>query len=284
MYAHRMTIDLLLREAGDFSTTAERLDELARHRSVSVREMVAGNPGLSAITAESLSRDPAWRVRAATAAHAGLVDSTLVSLGADEKDMVRWSAASHASGKPDVIVAFARSSDSRVRGRVAAMNHESPLARDLQVALAADTDAGIRSSIASSTGFRDIFDALLRDPDAETRGSCARNPRATREDVELLLTDRSRVTRRWAVAHGAIYPDDEQLIRMARDRSADVRWQVIFRVDAPREALRLVAEDTDEILRQHALTALDDGSVTSEQVKQAERARRAYAATVPGFV
>lgn len=280
-----MTIDLLLREAGNYSASRARLAELALHRSVSVREMVAGNPSLGQDTIEKLARDDAWRVRAAAATRPELSDATLLALASDAKDQVRWATVENAATRPSVITTLAASPDRLVRQLVAHHNRAFPLPHAVQAALAEDESPDTRGSIAASTQYRDVFANLLRDPDPQTRGRCAENERATREDFELLLADSSRVTRRTAVAIGVIFPDDEQLIRLARDRSADVRWHVVFRVDAPREALQIIADEDDEMNSRHALSALRDPRAVNagDAIEQARR-RRVEAASTSAFI
>lgn len=113
----------------------------------------------------------------------------------------------------------------------------------------------------------------MDDKDPRVRGMCAANPRIALGQMEQLVTDKSRVTRASAVMGGLRYPDDDQLVRLAQDRSAEVRWAVIIRPDCPRRALELNAGDSDAINRQHAENALADNRyVMADQV--VEHARR----------
>lgn len=92
--------------------------------------------------------------------------------------------------------------------------------------------------------------------------------------MELLVTDRLAGVRGAAVSGGVFYPDDEQLLRLARDRSANVRWAVIFRVDVPREALEWIAVNDDDLNGRHARHVLD-GSIPQSLIDSV-RARREY--------
>lgn len=168
-----------------------------------------------------------------------------------------------------------------MRGRLAAtyaFDDSRSLARTIQVKLAADTSTDPRVWIAQTTPYLDLFEALLRDGDPTVRGSCAANPRITREQMQVLVEDRIAKTRRLAVAFGLRYPDADQLIRLASDRSAEVRWAVLFRVDAPRRAVEIIADDTDEMNRRHAQGFLEGRQrLYSNQVIEFSRDRRARA-------
>jgi hypothetical protein len=133
------------------------------------------------------------------------------------------------------------------------------LDRHIQEALARDESWQARGWIATSTQYRDLFDALLADPHPRVRGWGATNPRATLNDLEKMITDPSAVTRAIAVESGVRYPNDVQLIRLARDRSVNVQWAVIVRVGTPREAVEIVADEGDDMNRQQASFVLEEG-------------------------
>lgn len=195
---------------------------------------------------------------------------------------VRLAAASNLADRPALHPIAAASQDASVRGLLAATyaldDDSRSLDRGIQVALAEDPSTEPRAWIAQTTAYLDLFEMLLRDDDPTVRGSCAANPRITREQMQLLVEDRIAKTRRLAVAFGLRYPDDDQLIRLASDRSAEVRWAVLFRVDAPRRAVEIIADDTDEMNRRHAQGFLDGKQrLYSNQVIEFWRDRRARA-------
>ncbi|KTR54402.1 hypothetical protein NS359_00075 [Curtobacterium oceanosedimentum] len=102
--------------------------------------------------------------------------------------------------------------------------------------------------------------------------------------MERLVTDRNRMVRAAAAANGLRYPDDEQLLRLARDKSAEVRWAVLFRPDRPRRAIELIAEDSDEMNRQHARIALrDERAIIAPPATRWARAERQRAPHVRSF-
>jgi hypothetical protein len=60
---------------------------------------------------------------------------------------------------------------------------------------------------------------------------------------------------------------------------------VLFRPDRPREALELIARDSDEMNAQHARSALEDEhDIDSAHVTEDARSRRARAERVAGFL
>lgn len=225
-------------EAGQTSTTTARLAELSRHASASVRMAVADNPGCD--------------------------DATVLELVRDDKQLVRMSAAVIAAGRPGVETAVAASEDAAVRQVLAHayVRRAEQLLRATQEILARDEDREVRARIAETTAHRDLFDQLLEDPDPRVRGMCAANPRATRTDMDCLLGDRQAAARGIAVNVGIAFPDQEQLLRAARDRSTGVRWAALFRHGASREVALALVDDPDELIRDHArASAQERGAV-----------------------
>lgn len=73
-------------------------------------------------------------------------------------------------------------------------------------------------------------------------------------------------------------------MRLARDKSAEVRWAVLFRPDRPRRAIELIAEDSDEMNRYHAQIALhDERDIIVPAATQRTRAERRRADRVHSF-
>ena len=230
-----------------------------------------------------MSADSSWRLKEQVALNTSLDDETVLSLATDLKLEVRRAAAINARGRDRVVEVLSRSPYPEVRQFVAWHNSVSQLDRDVQTRLAADPEREVRQHIAETTQYRALFDQLLEDSDPRVRGVCAGNPRATRSDIERLLSDRSATVRSMAVALGVVFPDDEQLLRMARDRSANTQWALIMRVDAPREALEIVAREGDEMNRAQAQASLA-GYSYSEQVAASQREERAAALLLGPFL
>lgn len=227
----------------------------------------------------ALAADPSALVRAAAAAHRTVDDATLLRLAADTSSLVRVTAAAGAAGRPGVEGGLAASADTGVREVLAhtyADDARCALLRTTQEVLARDDVAEVRARVAETTGYRDLYDRLLADTDPRVRGRCAANPRATRDDVERLLTDPRAVTRRIALAVAADI-SDHALLRAAHDRSADVRWCALTRAGAPRAIAEALADDPDETVRGHARAALVGSPVWEPAGERAEVERRARA-------
>jgi hypothetical protein len=226
-------------------------------------------------------------VRYAVASNAATDDETISNLLDDPAEPVRWAAASNLAERPALQQLVARSTEEWLRVALASTfrdQDDRSLSRDVQRTLMADTFVETRSRIAETTNYLDIFEALLRDPAVQVRAGCAANPRITREQMETLVTDRTWEVRAATAGTGMRYPDDEQLFRLAQDRSVGVRWAVVFRVDRPRAALELIAKDRDEMNAHHARSELEDeDSVNSARVTTEARMRRARAERAASF-
>lgn len=229
-----------------------------------------------------------WKsVRIAVAENTAADDRTIERLLADEVGDVRLAAAASLRERPQLHGVAARSPDRWVRAILAdlyADDDRRSLARALQERLAADPFSETRARTARTTDDADIFESLLTDASPLVRGTCACNPRITLAQMERLVTDRDRRVRAGAATGGLRYPDDEQLLRLARDRSIEVRWAVLFRADRPWQAIELIAQDSDEWNRRHALIALDDErDIIAPAATQHARAGRRRAERLRSF-
>ncbi len=234
--------------------STDELVELAKHRFATVRRAVASN-----------LRTP---------------DQVVVVLAADAHEMVRLDAAASALYRPGIHDGLSRSSDKWVRAVLADVYATTPgraLAYEVQRRLAQDEFNEVRIRIATHTAYLDLFEVLLGDDDPKVRGSCASNPRATRDHIETCIGDRSWQVRAAAAANGVLYPDADQLIRLAQDRSAQVRWSVLFRVDTPTAAIAIIASDSDEMNRRHAMQALGGQALNATQARAFRRREREQA-------
>lgn len=249
-----------LAEEAEVTADAEALRGFGSHRSASVRAGAAANPAAEDDMVAALLQDPA--------------------------ETVRLGAASNLADRPALQLVAARSSEKRVRAILAHTfggDFDRSLPRQVQLLLADDDFSDTREHIAETTNHVDIFEQLMRDSHRRVRAACALNPRITRAQMERLVTDRDSWVRAGAT-EGFRYPDDEQLMRLARDRSKAVRWAVLTRPSSPREALELIAQDTDEVNRGHAQRALANGrGIYSEEAFEQYRTELALAMRVPEF-
>jgi HEAT repeat protein len=196
----------------------------------------------------------------------------------DQVETVRLLAATAGQARPALHDAMLDSEDRWVRTLLVDALHDDPHAVSLanQRRLLAEAFVEARMRLAGLTPFGEVFEELMRDPVPAVRAGCASNPRITHDHAEALLTDRASGVRAAIVAEGLHYPTHEQLVRMTRDRSKYVRWAIIFRVDAPREALEALVEDADPDNRHHARGQLsDEHYVNAPEAIASVRAERA---------
>lgn len=258
--ANMAKVATLVDEAASARESA-RLRELAPHESKEVRVAVAANP---------------------------LADNeTIQLLLGDGDESVRLAAAGNLADRPKLQLAVVDSEDKWMRAVLAhtflRQDHLS-LPYEVQAALAHDAFDETRQRIAETTDFADLFEMLLEDATPGVRGWCAANPRISRAQMGALVSDRAWKVRALAATLGLKFPDDEQLLRLARDRSAEVRWAVLSRVDRPREAIEILADDSDERNRRHAQLALVDvHNIMSADVEAAARTDRKRVAAVSSF-
>lgn len=243
---------------------------------------------LDAATLRALAGHEAKSVRIAVAENSATDDPTIGRLLADDVDVVRFAAAAALRDRPQLHEVATSSPDKWVRAILAhlyADDDQRSLALAVQKTLAVDPFGEARGRTAETTNDLQIFEALLDDSSSTVRAMCALNPRISLDQMERLITDRDRAVRAAAAANGLRYPDDDQLVRLARDKSAEVRWAVLFRPDRPRRAIELIAEDSDEMNRYHAQIALhDERDIIAPAATQQTRAERRRAQRVRSFV
>jgi hypothetical protein len=228
-------------EAASPATSHGRLAELATHRSRSVRMAVADNPAAS--------------------------DELLALLADDTDTVVRMIAAQNEVPRPDLEEHLSRSPHSDVRRVLADKYRWSAvdLPWSAQYRLAQDSEKEVRERMAATTNYLDVFMILMADPLPIVRAYCSKNPRVTREQLNTLMEDSSYVVRAsvaggWA-ARVSSRPDDEQLLRLAADKSVVVRHNVVTRYDVPSAALALLRSDPDAQIREEAERVFRRGPV-----------------------
>jgi hypothetical protein len=221
-------IRALRAEASSAGTSQERFTELAAHPSKSVRLEVAANPAAP------------WKV--------------LIGLTKDLDDQIRVNAADSVRTMVVAQEPLSRSSDKWVRAILAHTyaRMSGSLSREVQLRLAVDEFPETRARIAETTNYLDVFETLMSDPSADVRRGCAANPRIDRNQMERLVSDRAATVRAGAIRLGCLYPDDEQMLRLARDKSKGVQWSALFRADAPLAVVETIAVGGDGFNRQQA--------------------------------
>lgn len=208
-------------------------------------------------------------------------DDVLLGMIEDPRNRKKLSWFEALRGRPELEAAVSNCVDENVRADLAFTYGwaEGKLARATQQVLARDPSPKVRVNLARSTNYEDLFTALLDDADSDVRRHCAENPRASRDHIERLVTDRAWRVRQGAVAFGVRFPDEEQLIRLANDKSVEVRWAVVYNLRSPRAAIEIVALGDDEMNRHAALNWLRNGPpyAMRERASAAEFERSASA-------
>ena len=226
----------LIAEAESTATAPDRLRELSLHSSLWVRWPVHLNPATP--------------------------DDAILGMISDTRNAKKLSWFEALRGRPALEGPLSVWPDADIRSDLAFTYGWAPgsLARRTQEVLAGDPSEAVRVNKARSTSYRDLLELLLADSRPAVRGACADNPRVEKQQMERLITDPVKTVRYRAVSTGMRYPDEEQLLRLAVDRSSDVRWAVLFHPRSPRQAIELIAQDQNETNRRHARSHLDDDS------------------------
>ncbi|GAB2646578.1 hypothetical protein [Kribbella swartbergensis] len=128
------------------------------------------------------------------------------------------------------------------------------LSPELIEALLADSDWQVREQLAVNTPSVNVLQRLMNDADARVRGEVALNDLATEEQLRILANDASAVTRA-KVAAREVLPEDVQL-RLAADRSQNVRWWLCVTHDRDIALMRTMSADPSELVADHAKSAL----------------------------
>lgn len=226
-------------EAAAGQTSEDRLAELKSDPSDVVREAIARREDLPLSFVEQLKDDPAWQVRFA---------------------LVKGSRADRLR---QLIVATSR--DSKTRALLAEVRS---LEAEVGLVLANDPASEVPERLAKVTRDRELFDILLRDRRPRVRAMCAWNEKLiTEDDIEVLLEDPSWIARA-ALVHRSELTGD-QLAVLARDRSAQVQWQVVVRREAtPRSILEIVAAEGDPSNSAQARQRIDENTNLLESAGQ----------------
>jgi len=251
--------------------TAELLSTLARDPSRNVRRVVAARPGTPPVALQALAADPDRGTREAVAANTATPSDVLISLLSDSDFAVRWCVVMNPAADLRVRRAMCASPDEDVRFVLAQL---LGLPAEIIELLARDPAKQVRESLAESTDDPAVLQALLNDSEPGVRGCAAGNKGTTAAQRRQLVRDPvARV--RAAVVHGvAIHGWDipeEDLLLLARDRSALVRFWVAALPGSTRPVYRILAEDPAEEIATAArawLMAPDNPTTTPDLPNQ----------------
>lgn len=207
-----MSSRALLAKASDPATAPARLHELSGDRDKQIRAAVAANPSTPVETLELLATDRHPVVRGSVsknpAPHA-------------------WSIALRSDAHTRVVLTQRQDLDEQT----------------LQ-ALLTDDDWKVREGLAASTRSPDVLHRLARDENQHPRAWAALNRALPSEDHELLAHDRIAQVRAAAAQRPGLR--DETVLKLARDRSAFVRYEVLRQY--PGLVASLLIADPDELV------------------------------------
>lgn len=238
--------------AASASLADEEWEQLSADASNSVRRIIAARLDAPTWVLERLASDPDRHTRQAVVDNHACPPEILCTRLEDPEWRVRWGAVQHPNADRGVREAASRSKDQQVRWALA---QTADLEPEFVRALQADESWQVREQLATCHASTDVLEALLSDPDARVRGAvAAHNPNATEQQVRRLAEDRSAVTRR-AVAGRRGLPEDV-LIRLATDRCADVRWWLCAVHRKNKRLMRALRDDPDEMVARQAREAL----------------------------
>lgn len=242
-----MTVAEREQRARETSLTPDELGVAGRDPSARVRRTVAARPDLLDDVAAALASDPDRQVRELLAGNPACGADVLAALMDDPHWRVRWTAAQSPSPDPAVQEAGARSTRADVREALAA---RVDLAAEISTALAADPVTAVRAAIAGSTRDVELLARLASDPSWEVRGEVALSAAVTDDLLRILAADAHRRVRA-TVATQERTPRDV-VLRLARDRSADVRWCVLLARPGDAELSDLLRDDPDAAVASQA--------------------------------
>lgn len=245
---------------------------LAKHKLVRMRVAAAAHPDATTTVLAALAADPSRQVRRVVAARPDTPEQSLRALAADADRATREAVAANAATPPDVLVSLLSDGDFGVRWAVTTNPCADPrvrqavcvspdrdlrlvlaqlpgLSAEIVTLLAADPDRRIRETVAERTDDPAILRALLTDPDPDVRGHAAHNAGTTAAQRQDLMHDPIATVRAAVVYAGATHgwdiPEDD-LLRLARDRSALVRYQVAMLAGFLPPLYDILTQDPDE--------------------------------------
>ncbi|MCF6378363.1 hypothetical protein L2K70_12180 [Nocardioides KLBMP 9356] len=215
---------------GEARTTNDekRLRALSTHRVTAVRTAVAGNPATPVDVLEVLAED--------------------------KHHLPRYEVTSNPRPEAVAVSMAARRSDVRV---ILAQRHDLPA--EVYEALFSDPDRQVRESLATSTDRADLVARFAQDEEVSLRALAAIHPLCSDADFERLSRDPSNRVRA-TVAGERRRLSEDMVQRLARDRSANVRWHVLTHHRDRRDLAELLAQDADEMnaaQARHHLAELD---------------------------
>ncbi|MBM2614843.1 hypothetical protein JIG36_04635 [Actinoplanes sp. LDG1-06] len=232
--------------------TVEVLGSLAADPSGRVRRIVAGRERTPVETLRALAGDPDAGTREAVAANVRTPGEVLVALAGDRRYEVRYAAVGNPAAGDAVRETFCSSPYEDARLMLA---QQPGLPSAVVARLARDPARAVREFVAEHTDDPDALATLVEDGHPAVRAQAAQNRHTTEEQRRQLARDPA-ATVRSALLHamarlGWVIPEDD-LLRLARDRSVNVRYWVAGLPGSTRAVYEILAEDPDDQIATNA--------------------------------
>ncbi|MGK5683176.1 hypothetical protein [Actinoplanes sp. URMC 104] len=221
------------------------LTAMAQDPSRTIRRIVAGRVDTPPDALRELAGDADRATRQAVATNPATPAEVMIALLSDPHWSVRLSVIDNPSIDRTVQHAMCQATDKDVRLVLA---QRPGLPAGISARLARDTKRVVREALAQCTDDPATLQLLLRDDDARVRGCAGMNPGTTVAQRRQLVRDpawevRSSVVHAKAV-HGWEIPETDLLV-LARDRSATVRYWLANLPGATRRVYEVLADDPD---------------------------------------
>jgi len=234
--------------ASDPGATAEVLGVLGRDASRTVRRVVAARVDAPPDVLRVLAGDPDRATREAVANNSGADPDVLILLLRDQHWSVRWSVVGNPAADLRVQEAMCASDDPDLRFVLA---QSDGLPATIAAVLARDPAWSVREGLATNTDDQATLRILLDDPDPRMRAGAAMNAGTTAEQRRKLVHDPAWNVRASAVQSISAYAWDfpaDDLFRLARDRSVNVRFWLANLPGSIRPVYELLARDPDDLV------------------------------------
>jgi len=226
--------------------TAAVLARLAGDSSPNVRRVVGARPETAVKALQRLATDPDRATREAVAGNTSTPPDTLISLLSDRDFDVRYAATTNPAADLRVQRAMCASPVSDVREVLA---QRPGLPPEIVGLLARDPHRQVRETIAHSVDLPAVLQTLLDDPNPAVRATAAQNPHTTAAQRRQLTRDPAAQVRAsvvHAMARHGWNIAEEDLLRLAADRSLNVRFWVANLPGSTRPVYETLAEDPDD--------------------------------------
>lgn len=220
--------------------------------TIAERAALAADPTATVADLTTLATDRSPVVRAAVARNPATPPDLLHALVEDRNFQVLVAAVTENPSRNAITIALA----SPVRdARQLVAQRDDLTSADIE-ALLRDPAHQVREQLATWSKDPEVLARLARDAHPSVRSEAVLNQHLSKEDTEMLASD--RIARVRAAVASSRRLDPATLTRLAADRSVNVRWNVLVFNPERLDLAALIAEDTDEIIAVHARGQLDD--------------------------